>query len=307
MKKKILGVTALIVAVVWGILFGYSKYEYKYGEYRHSRENISPSLIEIRYKNDEKAVADSTGKVIGCRYNSIDGSYDHSLFVIEKDGKYGYISSKSGEIVFEAEFQYAWVENPKFGLAACVKDNRLGFIDVKTGKYRIEPQFDYEHYSYDFIFHDSGYCIIPGADEKFGLIDTTGTIILPALYDEIDFNDMGMVVRKGYDQKLLAFNGKDVLHSLWLNPVISDGDESSLELVVPFYEPASIEGESGVKSSYLKFRIADHYGVFDAKYNVIIPPLYDEINYNGNGFFGCFLNETGGVIINAQGKFVHEK
>jgi hypothetical protein len=309
MKKKILVAIALIVAVFWGIVSGYSRYENKYGE--RYRTDISPSLIRITYKNYEVAIADSAGKVIGDRFDGVDGYYNCSLLVVHKDGKYGYISSKSGKIVFEPKFQHAWVENPKFGIAAFVKDNKLGFINAKTGKYLIEPQFDFEsdHHG-GFIFNDNGYCIIPGVDAKFGVIDTTGSIILPAVYDNITINDMGIAVRKGYDQKLLAFNGKDVLNTLWLNLIQDDEgtyDDLDSELVTPFYEPAPIENESGVKSPYIKFRIANHYGVFDEKYNIIIPPLYDEIQYNGNGFFGCYLNGDGGAIINAQGKFVHEK
>jgi hypothetical protein len=350
MKKKVLVVTALVVAVIVGIVFGYKKHQHKYGFWTERHENFSI----IHYKNRDKAIADVNGKIISDRFDYLALPYESKplSYVIFKGDKRGFISSLTGETLFKPEvFVRAWIDNPQYGLAAVVdKDQKLGFVDVRTKKVAIPLQFDYEdeHVNYDFIFKDfngRGVCIVPGKNDTYGIIDTTGEIILPILYNQIDFlqhnylrivrngkyalldsafnvvlpleydylavNDLGIVADQndyanGHKQYLLAFNGKDVINKLWLDPVEYE------ELVTPLYEPVPEKYDNngnriyGARSLFSMYQIDDRYGVFDEKYSILIPSKYESIEYLGKGYFSCFLNGKG-AIVNSKGEFVHSK
>ena len=346
MVKKILLSVVLAAILVGASVFGYKSYEHKYGV---SWVQSYGSFDVIHYNNFELAIADSAGIVISKRFDEIKGdkSDEYLSYIIIKDDKLGYISSQTGKTLSNPEFEHAWVDNPKLGLAAFVKNKKLGFLDVRTGKIAINPQFDFEpeHVYYDYIFRDEGICIVPGKDSNFGIINTSGNIILLTQYSSIDFlehsfirvcqngkyaiydntfnivmpfeydyltiNDLGIVAYKkdyikGHSQYLLAYNGKDILNNLWLDLVDFE------ELVTPLYEPVLEKQEDdenpayGARSSYSLYQIGDRYGVFDDKYRIIIPSKFESIDYLGNGYFSCLLNSSG-AIVNSKGEFVHSK
>jgi len=345
MVKKIFTAVVLAAVLIAGCVFGYKFYKNLYGvSWTERLGNFSL----LTYNNSDKAITDSAGKVISDRFDRLVVGCNSLSYVIFKGDKRGFISSQSGETIFKPEFDYAWIDNSKSGLAAVVKNKKLGFVDVRTGEVAIEPQFDFEEWyadSYDFVFRDEGVCIVPGKANKFGVIDTAGTVILPIQYDEIDFlkhgyvrvgqnhkfalynsdfnnilpmeydylavSDQGIAVcqkdyENGHKQYLLAFNGKDVINNLLLDFAEFE------ELVMPLYEPTPDKWDDygnriyGARSPYSKYQIVDRYGIFDNRYNIVIPPKYNDIDYLGNGYFGCLLGSEG-VIVDSKGKFVHTK
>ena len=342
MKRTILKV-AIIIAVCLGIGFaiivGISTYNNYYGVWYTGE--LTNRLSYITYNNGDYAIVDSSGTVIGERFDAIMYAEGGCLsLVFRKNDKKGFLSSENGSPIFNAQFDHAWVDNPRFGLAAYVKNNRLGFVNVKTGTFAIPPVFVIEKYHiayHNFVFKDNGYCIVPGEDDKFGVIDTTGQIIIPAIYDEIDFisrgfmklqsgfkyalydslfnivlpmgyekievNDFGIVALINHNQQLLDYNGKDVINNYWLDPI------DYYEYITYFYEPFQGSGNEEMQiSEYMKFRSGDKYGVFNAAYKVIVPPIYSDIIYNGNGYFACAPDWHGGaIIIDKNGKPVHGK
>ena len=342
MKRTVLRI-AIIIAVCIGIglalRFGISKYNNYFGIWYS--DNITQGLSYAVYNNGDFAIVDSAGTVIGERFDDVFfAEKGHLSFIFRKNDKRGYLSSENGHPIFEAQFDHAWIDNPKYGLAAYVNNNRLGFVNVKTGTFAIPPVFVIEKYHldyYDFIFKDNGYCIVPGEDAKFGVIDTTGQIIIPTIYDDVDFmnhgfikltsddkyalydstlhvvlpmgydyiavNDLGIVALKNHSQQLLDYNGKDVLNNYWLDCIDYYGEAYISHL----YEPAQTNGYGEI-SPYKKFKTGDYYGVFNATYKVIIQPMYKEIYYNGNGYFSCSLDGyNGALIIDSNGKPVHGK
>ncbi|MDR2385533.1 MAG: WG repeat-containing protein [Tannerella sp.] len=350
MIKRIFSSAMLAIMLISGIVYGVKLYKHKYGEV--DRNMIAKHLTSVMYNNGEYAIIDFMGNVVGDRFDMIlgfDSGYDCLSFVICKGNKRGFLSTESGKQIFAPQFDRAWIDNPKLGLAAVVIGNKLGFVNVKTGKMAIEPQFDFEnqHLYYNYIFRDNGYCIVPGKDSKFGVIDTTGKLLLPCQYDDVTFDDFGFVelqfsgklglcdsllhivlppvydrlevfdlgimvgeldYANGHKQYLLAYDGKEVISKLWLDEMDYE------EIATPLYEPVA-EGnkydndgyqKQGKKSAYTKFYLYDRYGVFDEKFNVIIPAKYDDIDYIGNGYFSCELGSLG-AILNSKGQFVHGK
>ena len=86
------------------------------------------------------------------------------------------------------------------------------------------------------------------------------------------------------------------------------------DYVSHFYEPSPDGGAEwdangnkirGPISPYMKFQIDDFYGVFNSSYEVIIPPLYREVYYIGNGYFSASVDGVDGLILDSKGKYVH--
>ena len=121
--------------------------------------------------------------------------------VVVKDVKRGYISKETGEVIFEPQFKFAWVDNGVNDLAACVnEEDKLGFVNIKTKEIAIPFQFDYDaielnsyiygyqwdfaNCNFDFVF-SNGWCLVPGVGGKLGLINESGEIVLPIKYYNI--------------------------------------------------------------------------------------------------------------------------
>lgn len=343
--KKIYFIVTLCLLLIGSIFYGVKRYKFNNEVVFHSHE--IEGLTIANYRNGDEVPIDSLGKPIGNKFDYILGSATGCLsFVVSKDLKRGYRSTLDGKELFPPQFDHAWIDNPKFGLAAVVKNNKLGFVNVLTGEVSIPPQFEFErhHLYYDYVFRDNGYCIVPGKNKKFGLINTSGELVLdcdyedisftdygfirikaedkfglldssmnvifPPIYDKLKVNDLGIILCKldyeaGHKQYLLSHNGKDVISNLWLDDEYLEG------LVIPFYEPALIKYDEngntlvGERSRYSKFYIYDRYGVVDDKLNIIIPAVYDYIAYIGSGYFSCELDDQGAVL-NHKGEYVHD-
>jgi hypothetical protein len=215
MKTKILK-TLIVLAVLAGLgILGYSivsKWWYvpKYGE--ADRYDLSDNL-SVEYNYDGVDILNySTGKVVG-HYDEVLSAFlseesKHCTRVVVKNDLRGYISAKTGEVIFEPQFLHAWVDDPESGLAACVnKDHKLGFVNVQTKEIAIPFQFDfdddlfipYDQPIFDFVFHYD-FCIVPGKDGKIGMIDKTGKLLLPAEYVDIinwrDANTSTIILKK---------------------------------------------------------------------------------------------------------------
>lgn len=132
-----------------------------------------------------------SGKGIGPRMEKVFSALnDDSLAVFILRDKRGYLSVNSGKIIVNADYQYAWVFDPLTNLAATVKNDSLGFID-RRGCWKIKPFMKYERDStdgFDFRFEHE-HCVIMLANGKSGLINTEGNMVIPPLFDFIEYDD----------------------------------------------------------------------------------------------------------------------
>lgn len=104
-----------------------------------------------------------------------------SLVAFYNGVKCGYFSKHTGEVVIAPKYKIVW--NFSEGLAGIVEDRYVKFIDG-TGKVVIDMKMAYDSDMSDLVFH-SGYCVIGSSDDLYGLIDHTGTFVLPQEYDRI--------------------------------------------------------------------------------------------------------------------------
>lgn len=295
MARKILK-TAIALAFLAGFgILGYSIvskwYGKKYGE--TDRTELTDNLTEIEYNNGETGVLNhTTDKVIG-RYDKILRTFlskesTHFTYIVVKDNLRGYISTQTGEVIFEPQFLYAWLDDPESGLAACVdKDHKLGFVNVRTKKIVIPFQFDYNEnlfapYGYsmlDFVF-SNGICIVPGKDGKIGMIDKTGKVLLPTKYSDIinwrDANTPNIILKKDAS----ADSEYQYVYGIC---------DRNFKMTVPFgynsFEKNTDYTDDG--DIYVKNYIVskeDKYGVLDTLFNTILPLKYDQIEAQNNSY-----------------------
>jgi hypothetical protein len=306
-SRKILK-TVIVFAFLAGLgILGYSIvskwYDKKYGE--TDRTKLTDNLTAVEYNNNEIGILNNTtGKVAG-RYDRVLHTFlpdesAHSIRIVVKDNLRGYISAQTGEVIFEPQFLYAWVDDPESGLAACVnKDHKLGFVNVKTKEVAIPFQFDFDEdhfapksYSYsegdyvrlsilDFVF-SNGLCIIPGKNGKIGMIDTTGKALLPAVYADIinwrDANTPNIILKKRADKN----SDYDYVYGVC---------DRNFKMILPFeynhfekqweyenYNDWNIKMQNYVVSKDGK------YGILDTLFMEILPLKYDHIVAQKNSY-----------------------
>src|SRR5262249_52513997 len=101
---------------------------------------------------------------------------DEPLFLIEQNGKYGYID-KTGKLVIKPQFDDA---DRFFDAFAAVQiGEKWGFID-KSGKVVLKPQFDY---AVSFAGGQSEGPTMVQMDRLWGFVDKTGKLVARPQFD----------------------------------------------------------------------------------------------------------------------------
>jgi len=343
MKKKNFKILCTVCAIAFAAICygGYCLYNIYYGE--SDRWKLQNNLTAVKYNNGDYVIVDSKGKTIGKRMDDLDFNNSCFAYVFKIGEKYGFVSAATGCPIFPAQFDYAQLDDGKFGLAAIVKDGLLGYANVRTGAIAIPPQFptypDADGWWNISSFDYDGYCVIRSETGK-GVIDTVGNIICPLIYDYIDYlagvpyrvicfgeyyalydsafnqllpfeykeityTEFGFNVETENSSQLLSFSCKEIL-----NYCVLDNQNSYYEDTQSFiehlYEPAENENGAGKLSPYKKLRSAGKYGIFNNNYqNVIVQAKYKEIQYLGNGYFACVIDDEKAIILDKYGKEVH--
>lgn len=100
-------------------------------------EYINDYISTVAVDEGVSVIDGSTGKVAG-HYDRVMPDYldqDVLAAVVVKDGLRGYISARTGEVIFEPQFRYAWVDGGNT-LAACVNaEGKMGFVKMITQCY----------------------------------------------------------------------------------------------------------------------------------------------------------------------------
>lgn len=278
MKSKIFkSVIALSLLTGLSILgyFSTKLYSQIYGE--KYRWNISENIIAIVYNNGETGIYNRKTLQIKGRYDKILSSNNtdnplsvsHSVIVVVKNGLRGYLSSETGDCIFQPQFLRAWIDDAESHLAAAVnKDSKLGFVNVLTKEVVIPFQYYFDEGwfiqkvnsreipYYDFVFRN-GICIVPGLGGKIGLIDKTGKLILPVVYSDI--------INLHYKDNPNYIIQKEEKFGLL---------DSSFNVIIPIeYDEIFYD-----HSIYI-LCLDGKYGVLDDKYKTILPIEFDWINY----------------------------
>ena len=104
------------------------------------------------------------------------------LLPFKHDDKWGYID-KFGTVAVKPEFDGASFFNE--GIAIVQLKGKLGYIDA-LGNFIVKPQFSE---AYKFV---DGIALVADEDERYGVIDRTGVMILETIYEEIGTTSNGV-------------------------------------------------------------------------------------------------------------------
>ena len=140
------------------------------------------------------------------------GDFQEGLALICQDGKWGYID-RQGEVRIAPQFDYA--EDFHNGMAEVRVGGLRGLID-ENGAYLIEPKY----YALNSFVGDyaavarrgeyvNGFSEEPYYETIWGVIDRTGTLVLPMEYDsiEIDGDDSVAVATLGDETQFFHLSG----------------------------------------------------------------------------------------------------
>jgi hypothetical protein len=169
---------------------------------------------------------------------------------------------------------------------------------------------------YDYLQLYEDFSLELGLGEKYGYFERLPNgkykVVLPIEYDYIAFEEEGIVAAKNGVPKLFDNSGKKVLSNLYLSNI-----EPLYEITDEVYTKDEDDNlvktqEIRKKSIYSKFEtVTGSNGVVDNNFKLIIPALYDVIEYIGSGYFKCknFIDcsEMEIVILNSKGDIVGRK
>lgn len=261
-----------------------------------------PKQQEFQFCKDGKyGLIDSIGNILlEPKYELLD-DVSEGLAAFRKNGKWGYIDY-SGKVVIEPGFKVVCpFEN---GYAKVIPDgnsgkgsliNKLGEVVLQTDSYnwgykdglfwsydrdghitffddKIEPISDkplkYVRHYYDLI--------VTKEDDKYGLIQRNGRIVLPSIYDEIYPNEIGV--------NLIKYQGKYGIL-----------DRNGDFIVEPIYDGLYLPYSSSMKDVTI-FKINGKCGLTNKDGNVLLFPKFDWLGYMSNGLVPFRLSNNYGYL-----------
>lgn len=329
-KRILAAVTVFCLCVITTIIsleYIKSNKEREYWEDTYSSECKSASTPK-----GYKIVNTKTGKTTIDKIDWLLASDQHkdSLVLFSKKRKRGYFNRFTGEIAIPEQYSHAWIFAE--GLAAVVSNDKVGFIN-RQGKVVIDFQYPYfkeNEKSVSFVFRngycsmfdESGKCGIINRkgewvlrpvydyiatpvfgkrlfinDGKYGVLDDSLQIAIPAEYTYIELMEESATVTRADESKsLLSYQG-EVLNSCVYSSIVrldydtgkytDDGTEIS--------EPTGLYCYGMINS----------YGLMSEEGKTITSPLYSDIRTINKELFLCKLKNTFTyVIINRKGEIV---
>lgn len=106
-----------------------------------------------------------------------------SLVCFSTNKRRGYFNAKDGKVIVEPKYEHAWIFSD--GLAAVEEDGKIKFID-STGKIVIDNGMKYDGASDGYVFHGGYIAVCAESNDKYGLMDKTGKMVLPVEYNYIE-------------------------------------------------------------------------------------------------------------------------
>lgn len=217
------------------------------------------------------------------------------MSVIEKDGKYGLFSYKDKKVtvlpIYEDMSGYVYNDTI---LAQLVGKTIL--IDT-SGKLLIK---DLSQYAYTYRSDDSDKIAVVTKDDKYGLIDYTGKIVIDPIYDGLDILEL-------YDNYTDLLSGDTTKQARYI--VEADGKygvfDGSGKRIVPIeytqisslpYPAALIVSKDNVDDKNDSTTDSKHFGLLDPAGKLVLEMKYDKIfsnyNYPNDRFYAINIREN---------------
>lgn len=250
-----------------------------------------------------------------------------SLVVFAKNGKRGFLSRQTANIVIPAKYDAAWCFND--GVAGVCEGDSVFFID-HSGKPIYKRKFKREK-GHNYTYH--GNYFVNQVGEKFGLVDRQGNDATPAIYEDLIAMANNMWVMK-YNGKMGAISDKGIIivpneyAGVEIYPeggiVVMSADNSKKRLdydgnvtddfvydntyTLDYYsDEFDKDGDRIKKPTNLWYYSCNgHYGLIDKNGRPVTPPIYSSIEAFSADLYECQIDIGGErLILNSKGQKIN--
>jgi len=256
---------------------GTIKIQHKYEEAYSFVNGMAKVQIE-----DKQAYIDIYGSyLVPPGYDNI-SFYSDTLLIFEDED---YLGLMQRNCVVVQNADYEEIGPLQNGRALIVQEDFIGYLDA-SGKLMIAPKFEiYPNYLSKATF--KGNCAIVMLKGKYGIIDKTGKLVVPASYTSL--GDVGSlvafskgklwgyidlsgkeIIKPAYDYAESFVNGQAIAEKQGLQGVIS----SKGEAIVPFV----FGSVNRFADNYYMVTTGSKFGMFDRSGKMQIPLDYTQIN-----------------------------
>lgn len=264
----------------------------------------SSKLIKVM-ENNKWGVIDEYGSItIPLIYDEIGELYTDYI-VVKEDIHYGLVNLKGEKIIPNEydEIDRFYHDNNHFEIGpnsdvfAVLKDEKWKYV-LANNDYRNNNQYDW----ISCQFENNNYIV--KQDEKFGVINRLGRIIVPIIYPEIHTNCGYYVLYSQKHKGLCDSNGKLMLPLSYANiEIISNKSaivekETSCLLFIFDNANASIEYDEIRRfyGTFCKVTQNGKCGIINDEGEIIIPLIYDYIGYCSKNTIEVVKNHKFGII-----------
>lgn len=212
--RRILGSTAVAIAVVWALLLVVRLVQYiswQVADHCSSSVDIHYDAQQLSdnvffYSSDDSYfgyLADSNERKFLADITWIACPLEGDSLVCYSDGSHrGFFNIATGQVVIKPSYDHAWVFSD--GLAAVEKNNRILFIDPK-GNTAINRNFAYKTYDDGYVFHQGHCAVRDSSGLHMGLIDTRGNWVVAPRYENIAPIDTFWHIQNPDEEAILSF------------------------------------------------------------------------------------------------------
>lgn len=257
------------------------------------------------FKNGNTGAINYKGNfLIPMRYYEI-RKLSNGLYAIKENNKVG-VTDKKGKILIYPKFKFVLSFTQKLSVAV-TENNMFIFLD-KSGNETTPPLADY----FEFI----GELAKVKLNGKYGVINSEGKLVIPAIFEDISINENGLIIVTNSNKKGL-FNADgsritDFIYQYIDNfsnglAMVDNGnfisrynfiDKSGKEISIQKYEDvlSFSEGLAAVK-------LKDLWGFIDRNGKLIVPFKYNKVYSFNEGLAAVKQNDKWGYI-DKTGKFI---
>ncbi|MEX2380200.1 MAG: WG repeat-containing protein, partial [Vicingaceae bacterium] len=292
-----------------------------YGYVNQSGEVVIPLTLEYAGDFDQglalveqdgkKGVINTQGRtVVPMEYNWLESFQDNGLARAKKDSLYGLIDRQAAVVL---PFEYDAIGTFSDGMALVANGGQYGYIN-DSAHWVIDPKFDFRRDALNWGSFDGAYAKYM-LKEKFGIIDTVGNRIFPAIFENIgNYNDSSLIAVKRRGK--WGFANQEVSLAI---PYQFEFAETFVHGVAKvklngFWGLINKEGDWLLEAEYDDIQILDFgyllkkedkMGVSFLNLEEAIPLEYDEIRIYNEEFLTLENDDNFGYYHIPEGKIIH--
>jgi hypothetical protein len=259
-------------------------------------------------------VFDDNGKLIlPAEYENIHAHFENNLFCVAKQGKFGFVDPSNRVVV---PFQYDSAMPFTDGCASVKINGKFGAINSQN---QIIIPFD--DYGQHFDFRE-GLSIFSKSGGKQGIIDTLGRIVLPTVFDRIEYvraHQYYRCIRNG-QVGIVDQHGTEVLQPIYSKTKAIDRFTLEKTLGPHTVYLVELNGKKGIVGSkgevhldlvfdnlikedglYI-YQTQGRYGIMDDQFRVILEPQFVKVMVHSSAWISVVDQHGQQYIVDHTGR-----